>query len=75
MSSVKIPTIPKLDTGTNFVPNDQLAYIHKGEAVVPKKFNSDIYFNRGNDETNDLLRELIETIENKDTDIYLDASK
>ena len=34
-----IPNIPKLATGTNFVPEDTLAMIHKGEAVVPKKFN------------------------------------
>lgn len=31
--------IPYLATGTNYVPADTLAMIHKGEAVVPKKFN------------------------------------
>ena len=31
--------IPKLATGTNYVPEDTLAMIHKGEAVIPKKFN------------------------------------
>ena len=73
MDNIKIPTIPKLATGTNYVPNDQLAYIHKGEAVVPKKFNSEEFFDRGNDETNSLLRTLIETIENKDSNTYLDG--
>ena len=34
-----VPKIPKLATGTNEVPDDMLAMIHKGEAVVPKKFN------------------------------------
>lgn len=34
-----IPKIPKLDTGTNYVKRDGLAYIHQGEAVVPKKYN------------------------------------
>jgi len=36
---LNIPKIPKLATGTNYVPEDTLAMIHKGEAVVPKKFN------------------------------------
>lgn len=31
--------IPTLATGTNYVPQDTLAYIHQGEAVVPKKYN------------------------------------
>ena len=31
--------LPKLATGTNYVPEDTLAMIHEGEAVVPKKFN------------------------------------
>lgn len=29
----------KLATGTNYVPQDMIAEIHEGEAVVPKKFN------------------------------------
>lgn len=36
---INIPLIPKLATGTNYVPDDMLAMIHEGEAVVPKKFN------------------------------------
>lgn len=31
--------INSLAVGTNYVPNDQLAYIHQGEAVIPKKYN------------------------------------
>lgn len=37
--SPNFKTIPKLATGTNYVPEDTLAMIHKGEAVIPKKFN------------------------------------
>ena len=28
-----------LAVGTNYVPNDGLAYLHQGEAVIPKKYN------------------------------------
>ena len=31
--------IPKLRTGTNYVAGEGLAYLHEGEAVVPKKYN------------------------------------
>ena len=34
-----IKELPKLAVGTNYVPEDTLAMIHEGEAVVPKKFN------------------------------------
>ncbi len=69
---VTIPRIPKLDVGTNYVPEDTLAMIHKGEAVVPKKFNSSEYFGSGNEETNNLLRVLIETLEEKDMSVNID---
>ena len=59
-----------LNVGTNYVPEDQLAYIHKGEAVVPKKFNSQEYFGAGNDETNSLLTQVIEAINNIEVNPY-----
>ncbi len=34
-----IKEIPRLATGTNYVPQDMLAMLHEGEAVVPKKYN------------------------------------
>lgn len=36
---LNIPEIPKLATGTNFVPFDTMAFIHKGEAVIPANNN------------------------------------
>lgn len=65
-----IPQIPLLNVGTNYVPKDQLAYIHKGEAVIPKKFNSKEYFGSGNEKTNNLLEQVIEAIENIDIEPY-----
>lgn len=63
-------SLPRLDTGTNYVPEDQLAMIHKGEAVVPKKFNSREYFGSGNEETNSLLNEVIEAIKDIEINPY-----
>lgn len=41
VSKVSIPRfIPQYEQGTNYVPNDGLAYLHKGEAVIPKKYNT-----------------------------------
>lgn len=70
-SYVYIPRfVPKLAVGTNYVPEDQMAYIHKGEAVIPKKFNSKEYFGGNNEETNSLLQTLIEKVENIEINPY-----
>ncbi|WP_085521428.1 hypothetical protein [Tuberibacillus sp. Marseille-P3662] len=34
-----LPNIPKLKRGTNYVEDEGMAYLHEGEAVVPKKYN------------------------------------
>lgn len=36
---INFPMIPKLSVGTNYVESEGLAYLHEGEAVVPKKYN------------------------------------
>lgn len=67
-----ISKIASLDVGTNYVPNDQLAMIHKGEAVIPKKFNDKEFFGgTSNDETNELLQILIERIDDIELNPYI----
>ena len=66
--------IPKLDVGTNYVASDGLAFLHKGEAVIPKKFNSQEFFGKvGNDDTLNKLDKLIETVEEKDMNAYISS--
>lgn len=36
---INIDRIPRLATGTNYVAQEGLAYLHQGEAVVPEKYN------------------------------------
>lgn len=36
---IRVPQIPMLNVGTNYVGKEGLAYLHEGEAVVPKKYN------------------------------------
>lgn len=68
-SAVKLP---RLEVGTPYVEAGGLAYLDQGEAVIPEKFNDRKYF--GNDEeTKDLIRQIIETIEEKDMNTYLDG--
>lgn len=66
-----VPQIPTLAVGTEYVPNDTLAYIHEGEAVIPKKFNDKSYFgNNDNEETNRLLTQVLDAINDIDFSPY-----
>ena len=55
--------IPTLATGTNYVPQDTLAYIHQGEAVVPKKYNPFV----GTEGLTDIIQKQISSIGQMDT--------
>lgn len=57
--------LARLDVGTNYVPQDQLAYIHKGEAVIPKKYNNNGFVN-GTEVTNQLLEAIVEAVRDID---------
>jgi hypothetical protein len=35
----EIAGLPAYEIGTNYVPNDGLAFLHEGEAVIPKAYN------------------------------------
>lgn len=39
--------VASYDVGTNYVPNDQLAMVHRGEAIVPAKYNNASYMSGG----------------------------
>lgn len=39
IGKISVPQIPKLQTGTDEIPEEGLYHLHKGERVVPKKYN------------------------------------
>lgn len=58
--------IPGFAIGTDLVKRDGLAYIHAGEQIVPADAVKGGYTGGNNDETNNLLRALIEVVQEKD---------
>lgn len=66
ISTIKLP---RLATGTNYVPKDMVAMLHKGEAVVPAKYNNN------NEETNNLLRQLISVVDSKEFKAYISKNE
>lgn len=69
IGNVAIPRfIPQYKQGTNYVPNDGLAYLHQGEAVVPKKYNQPI--NTGlTTEEREYMQQMIQTMNRLDSTI------
>ena len=63
------------DVGTNYVPNDQIAKVHKGEMIVPKKYNPMTSGINGNSEVINKLDRLIDVVESKEFSAYLDSEK
>jgi len=50
MNDIRIPTIPKLETGTPNIETEGLYHLHEGEMVVPKRYNPNTNgYNDGSD--------------------------
>ena len=59
-----INKLASYDVGTPYVPEDQIAMVHKGERIIPAKYNNENLFNNSSNETtNALLIELIQAVE------------
>jgi hypothetical protein len=54
--------IPKFAQGTNYVPNDMVAMVHEGEAIIPKAYNPSAA-NTGNSDTAAALRALADRLD------------
>lgn len=51
-------SLPKFDTGTNYVPRDMAAIVHEGEAIVPRRFNPAAGGGAGSANNDALLKEV-----------------
>lgn len=67
--------VPSFDVGTNYVPEDMIAMVHKGERITPAKYNNDDWTSNEVDmsETNDLLSDLIDVVRSKQLVVDGDA--
>ena len=66
--------VPSFDVGTNYVPEDMIAMVHKGERITPAKYNNDDWVGQEVDmsETNDLISDLIDVVRSKNLSISAD---
>lgn len=84
LSALGLPTsIPKLsvswyDVGTNYISKDQLAMLHKGEAVVPAKYNRDPAYKPYSTDNTDILAKLdtlINVVDSKEFKAYISQNE
>ena len=60
ISALNTVSLPRLATGTNYVPQDMVAQLHTGESVVPKKYNGE--WNEDISNNLDVIVELLQGI-------------
>ena len=72
ISKMKKLSFPRLATGTNYVPTDEMpAILHKGEQVVPKKYNPEVNDKHLKNALFDALTSFTNTkVQNKNTTLY-----
>jgi TP901 family phage tail tape measure protein len=58
-------SVPSFDVGTNRVPQDMLAMVHKGEAIIPAAYNP-ANGGSGDEQVASLLREVIARLDSLD---------
>ena len=61
-----IGDIPGYATGTNYVQSDGLAYLHRGEAVIPKKYNQPYQPGTMSNEERAYMNQMINTMRSLD---------
>ena len=66
INTISIPRfVPQYEQGTNYVPNNGLAYLHQGEAVIPKKYNQP--YNQGmSNEERAYMQQMMATMKSLD---------
>lgn len=70
-SAIPNVSLPRLKVGTDEVLSEGLAYLHAGEKVVPADVVKGGYSGSDNEETNNLLRQLITLIDEKNYEPYI----
>ena len=67
LQPIAIPRfVPQYEQGTNYVPNDGLAYLHQGEAVVPKKYNTPYQQGNLSNEERAYMQQIMSTMRSLD---------